>query len=153
MSLLGLLVMLWPCVEMLPTCFQMVSRGTWGHPDCCRCGCIFRVMTLPARCVTGMGCGWHKTIQKEEREKSPTRRVTVLNYTYGPVTSQWLKKRPFFHRVRPSHASRMSFLTEFDWVKRILVKYDWDLGHKVDLKMNVTVSHFQKFVQRSNLRR
>ena len=62
------------------------------------------------------------------------------------------KKGLFFHRVWSSHALRMSVLTEFDWVKHILVNYDWDLGHEVDLIRNVTVSRFRKIVQRSNLR-
>ena len=34
----------------------------------------------------------------------------------------------------------MSFLAEFDWGKHVFVNYDWDLGHKVDLLINVTLS-------------
>ena len=34
----------------------------------------------------------------------------------------------------------MSFLTEFDWGKHVFVNYDWDLGQKVDLLTNVTLS-------------
>ena len=63
------------------------------------------------------------------------------------------KKGLFFYRVWPSHASCMSFPTEYNWVKHILINYDLDLGHKVDLERNVTVSRFQTFVQQSNIRR
>ena len=34
----------------------------------------------------------------------------------------------------------MSFLMEFDRGKLVLVNYDWDLGHIVDLLRNVTMS-------------
>ena len=34
----------------------------------------------------------------------------------------------------------MYFLTEFDWGKHVFVNHDWDLGHKVDLLRNVTMS-------------
>ena len=50
------------------------------------------------------------------------------------------KKASFFTGYWPSHASRMSFLTEFDWGKHVFVNYDWDLGQKVDLLINVTLS-------------
>ena len=51
----------------------------------------------------------------------------------------------FLYRVWPSHASRISFLIEFDRRKHVVVNYDWDLGLRVDLIRNVTMSRFRKY--------
>ena len=84
---------------------------------------------------------------------------TGVNKTDGPVTLRSLKKRPVFligygpvthTRI---HVSRISFLTVFDWVKHILENCDWDLGHKVDLVRNVTLSRVLESGHRSNLLR
>ena len=45
------------------------------------------------------------------------------------------------------------FLTELDLVERIWVNFHWDLGHKVSLVRNVTLSCFEKFAQPSDLLR
>ena len=70
----------------------------------------------------------------------------------GPVTSRSLKKRPVFLRVWPSHAylfwRNLNEKNTF-WT----TSYDWELGHKCDLKQNVTLSRFLELGLRSNLLR
>ena len=78
---------------------------------------------------------------------------TVVNQTGNPVTSPSLKIRPVFYRVWPSHASSISFLPEFDGVKHEFVNYDWDMGHKVNVVRNVTLSRFLELGHRSSLGR
>ena len=136
-------VLLWPCCTMAPeTTFSGFQTTLHVHTEWAygtarnlnRNGRSYLTLCRPAMKAvvkTARGC-----------EEFWAYRTTVVNQTDGPVTSRLLKKKPVFCRVWPSHASHLSFLTEFDWVKHVLVNYDWDLGHKVDLIRNVALSHF-----------